>query len=317
MRKWWLLVILCSFSWLTYAQNDIFFGHYMFNPVHFNPAWGGSQSTGFVAAQHRTQWLGYGTTFDGNGGAPSSQQLTAIVPVRNFFFSSAGLVASNDQLGALANMQIQLPLTFSINRPKAKWTLGVAPAIFSQTMKFDLLRFNDSSDPLNSGRRETQMQPNLSAGIFYENRQEFFLGLGAINLLRPGFDFGQDSLSNKQAIHYYAHGGKKLNISANIAITPTVLVRSNLSGFTFDLGAIVTLVGKAWTGLSYRYEESVNLFLGYSMLDDRLKAGYSFDYVIQNRAAKAGTSHELFLRYDLPELVFGGKKVVKTPRFSF
>ncbi|REE00493.1 PorP/SprF family type IX secretion system membrane protein [Marinoscillum furvescens] len=317
MRKWWLLILMSSLSWQTFAQNDIFFGHYMFNPTHFNPAWAGSESTGFVAAQHRTQWLGYGTTFDGNGGAPSSQQLTAVVPIRNFFVSSVGLVASNDQLGALNNVQVQLPVSYTIERPKSTWILGLAPAIYSQTLRFDQLRFNDASDPLNIGSRETQIQPNLSAGAFYENKNDFFVGVGATNLLRPGFDFGQDSLTNKQAIHYYAHAGKSFSLSDEIGLTPTVLARTNLGSYTFDIGAIVTLKGKAWTGISYRYEESIILFLGYSLLDNRLRAGYSFDYVIQNRTAKAATSHELFLRYDLPELVFGGKKVVKTPRFSF
>ena len=55
---------------------------------------------------------------------------------------------------------------------------------------------------------------------------------------------------------------------------------------------------------------------GYSLMDkNRLKLGFALDLVIQENQAKKATSQEVFVRYDLLDLVFGGKKKIKTPRF--
>ena len=58
------------------------------------------------------------------------------------------------------------------------------------------------------------------------------------------------------------------------------------------------------------------VLLGLNLLkDNSLRAGYSFDYVIQNRDAKQATSHEIMVSYALPVGVYGEKKIIRTPRF--
>ncbi|MFY0607935.1 MAG: type IX secretion system membrane protein PorP/SprF [Cyclobacteriaceae bacterium] len=314
-----LLTIFCCvfIANLAYAQNSFFFGHYMFNPTNLNPSWSGAENTGYVAFQHRSQWAGYATSFDGSGGAPNSQMLTLGVPVRNLPISSLGLNVVTETLGALTNFQALLPITYSRQLAKGNLHIGIAPGVFSQTQNFNLFRANDPNDDLIQGGREVQTKFNMSAGVLFQSKKNWFLGLGAVNLMQPGFDFGK-SIENKQKISYSLIGGYTLSISEVLEIGPTILIRTNTVSSTFDLGGIMTLNQKMWVGLSYRKSESAIIYLGYKLLqDNRLSVGYSFDYVIQNRDAKAATSHELFLRYDLPDLVLGGRKRVVTPRFSF
>lgn len=318
MKKWGLLGLLAVCAIGAKTQNNYLFSHYMFNPAYFNPGWIGSERQAYAAFQHRSQWLGYETSFDGPGGSPSTQLLTAMAPFQNFLISSVGITISNDNLGPVANLQVQLPVAYSMEFRNGTLSLGLAPGIFSQTLKFDEFRFNDPTDPLNHGSREVQTKPDLSAGVFYQARNSLFVGVGAANILRPGFDFGIDSLENFQKTSFALHGGYTLHVNDNLDLSPTVLVRSDLAGYTFDVGAIATFNKKMWAGFSYRMEEAVIFYLGYSLLpDNKLKVGYAFDYVINGQRGKAATSHEIFIRYDLPDLVFGGKKAVKTPRFSF
>ncbi len=312
-----LTIIFCIFLInVCLAQNSFFFGHYMFNPTNLNPAWSGKEASGYVAFQHRSQWAGYTTSFDGSGGAPNTQMITVGVPVRNFPISSVGLNVVNDNLGAQSNFHAQIPLTFTKKLSNGALHLGIAPGVFSQTQNFNVLRPNEP-DPLIQGGRETQTKVNLSSGLIFNSNNNWYIGLGVINMLEPGFDFGS-AIQNTQEISYSLVGGYNIQLSDIIELSPTVLVRTNTVSTTFDLGGILTLNNKMWAGLSYRKSESAIVYLGYKLLsDNRLKVGYSFDYVIQNREAKAGTSHELYLRYDLPDLVFGGRKKVVTPRFSF
>jgi hypothetical protein len=71
-----------------------------------------------------------------------------------------------------------------------------------------------------------------------------------------------------------------------------------------------------WGGLSFRTSEAAVLLLGYSFLKDKsLKLGYALDYVIKDQNAKAATSHELMISYELPVNPGSGKKVIRTPRY--
>ncbi len=321
LKKWLCIVFLFSLSGSALAQNGFFFSHYMFNPSYFNPAWVGTERQAFAAFQYRNQWLGYSSSFDGEGGAPSTQLLTFNVPV-NGVISGLGVNLSNDNLGPLNNVMGQ----FSVS---AKWELnigtvsfGLMPSFFSQTQKFDELRFNDPEDPLNIGTRQTQINPDLGAGIFFQTNKNIYIGISALNLLEPSFNFGINidtvDFGNKFKRNYTGLIGTAINLNPDLTIRPSVLVRSDLVGVTFDLSAVAIFKERMWGGLSYRRSESAILLLGYSLLEDNvLKLGYSFDYVIQEQDAKQPTSHEIFIRYDIPDLIFGGKKIVKTPRFSF
>ncbi len=318
MKRIVISIMILTGVFSAQAQNTPFFGHYMFNPTYFNPAWGSNESQAFVAFQHKTQWLGYNTSFDGSGGAPSTQMLTSVVPIKNFPLSSVGLNVVNDNLGPLTNMQLSLPLTYSLSMRSGSLGVGVSPMLFSQTMRFDELRFNDPSDPLNRGGRQSQIMFNLNAGLIYKGNNGLFVGAAVQNITEPGFDFGQTELENKVEMTYAVHAGHRFVVNSQLSISPTVLVRTNLSTYTYDVGAIVSIGERIWTGLSYRRQESSILYLGYSLLQNKeLKVGYSFDYVFVGQEAKAVTSHEIFVRYDLPDLIFGGRKKVKTPRFSF
>lgn len=319
MKRFVISIMILSGVFSASAQNTPFFGHYMFNPTYFNPAWGSNESQAFVAFQHKTQWLGYNTTFDGSGGAPSTQMLTSVVPIKNFPLSSLGLNIVNDNLGPLTNMQVSLPLTYSLSLRSGTLGIGVAPMLFSQSVNSDLYRPNEPNDPsIPQGGRQTQIGFNLNAGLLYRADNGLFVGAAIQNITEPGFDFGLIDLENRVEMTYAFHAGQRFTVNSQLSISPTVLVRTNLSTYTYDVGAIVTIGERIWTGLSYRRQESSILYLGYSLLQNKeLKVGYSFDYVFVGQEAKAVTSHEIFVRYDLPDLIFGGRKKVKTPRFSF
>lgn len=316
MRKLFLLLLFLVCSLVGWSQNGLFFGHYVFNQSLFNPSSTALSAQGAIIFQHRSQWLGYSSSFDASGGAPTSQMITAIAPIRNFFLSSTGLIVSNDKVGPQSSIQISVPLTYSRIISSGAIHFGIAPGLYSLAQNFNELRPNEP-DPLLQGGREVQTKANLAAGLTYSSNNNWYVGIGAINILEPTFSFGR-SIENQQPITFSLNSGYEWDLSETIRLNPSVLIRSNGKGVTFDLGSILTLNDKIWTGLSYRKSESIILFLGYGLLqDNKLKVGYSFDYVVQNRNAKASTSHELYVKYDLPNFVIGGKKRVKTPRYSF
>lgn len=310
-------VLLSTFAM---AQNDPLLSHYMINPLVNHPGWAAEFTESHASVQVRSQWTGYNPSFDANGGAPNTQFINVLFTSEGPV-SGLGVVAVNDNLGPLNNLYVDFPVARKIKVGFGSVSIGVSPGLISQTQKFNELRFNDPSDPFNIGTRETQVGFNLGAGVVYTTRKNTFISLSASNLLEPGFDYGfADSLRFDNSLNrsFTLLAGTELNLNRNIRITPNVQIRSDLNTFTFDIGGLLKYKERGWAGLSYRWEEAVTLLFGYSFLEgNKLRVGYAFDYVINEREAKQATSQEIFVRYALPNLVFGGRKQVKTPRFTY
>ena len=312
-----LTFILLMVASLLFGQIDIAFSHYMLNAPLNNPSFVGGDGGTMINFQVRNQWTGYSTSFDGSGGAPNSQVASISIPVIGSI-SGIGLAMVNDNLGPVNNIYVNAPLSYSMSVSSGTLRLGVMPGIFSQTQKFDELRFVNPEDPLNLGTRQTQVKLNLGVGAHYQFQNNMFVGLSATNLLSPSFDFGIDSLTNLTGVNYALIGGYRTEIINGLTVYPTVNVRTNLNTFSFDIGSLVYFSDKAYLCSSYRFQEAMAFLLGYSILpENTLHIGYALDYVINESEAKQPTSQEILLRYYLPDLIIGGRKQVKTPRFTY
>lgn len=316
------LSFLLTISSLATAQQDVQFSQYMLNSTFFNAAFAGHDGTTHVSALHRSQWLGYSSSFDDDGGAPSSQLISFSTPF-NLKSLPLGLGVNiiNDRLGLVSNFQMQFSLAYHKQLRRGRLSIGLQPSIISQSIDFSKFRFNDATDPLNTNERVSQVSPDLGVGLVYSTKV-YYLGIGANHLLAPSFNFGlseaASQLENKLETTLNISGGYNYQLTYNLVLTPSALVKTDLGTYSFDLSAIATYDDKIWGGVSYRDGEAVILLMGYSFLEDNImRVGYAFDYVIDSQSGKSPTSHEIFIRYNLPSISTGGRKIVRTPRFRF
>lgn len=316
-KSFLLIAVLLAVFGKVFGQQDAHFSHYMFNQALYNPAWLTQEQSGYISALHRTQWAGYATSFDGSGGAPTTQQFNFGMPLPASS-GAVGVTALHDQLGPLTNVHLQLMAAYSRNLNKGRLSIGIRPTMIMQTIDFNQYRFVNPDDPFNKGGKESQFRPDIGVGAMYAN-PNFYLGLGVNHLISPSFDFGVDQIQNRLERSASLMAGYTFKPTYNLEVAPSILVRSTFKTVTFDVSAIATYQNKLWGGLGFRESEAMIVLLGYSFLQDGiLKAGYSFDYVVESREAKQATSHEVFLRYKLGALTGGGgKKIIRTPRFRF
>ncbi len=305
-----LLSVLLFVSFNGYAQQDPFFSHFALNPLQYNAGWIGAETSGYVTLQHRSQWLGYP-----QGNAPTTQHLSFGLPFTGKL-SGFGLNIVNDSQGPFKRFEAEIGLAYAKKLRKGSFSIGIMPGVISQSINDDLIAVQPD-DPFIPSNGVSELKPNLDVGLVYTSDNGYHVGLGINNVIAPSFNFGTNG-NNVLERSYTLSGGINYQVNKNVKIVPTALVRTDLQTYTLDVGALVYLKEKMWGGVTYRLEESANLLLGYSFLkDNTLKFGYSFEYVIQNRQAKQATSHEIFVRYNLPNLLIGGKKPIRTPRFSF
>lgn len=313
MRRGFISFILLVSGFVTFGQQDPQFSQYMLNEIYYNPAYAGIPGSAEFSAMHRTQWLGYESTFDGAGN-PQTQLISANFPIFKIN-SGAAFYAINDRLGALNNLEIQGSYAYHLAFKNSKLSFGVRAGVISQSIDFDQYRWVDPDDPLRQSGKETQIQPDLSAGIYYR-AQKYYLGLSASHLIHSEFNFGNDSLANALVTHLYFIAGYDYEINYDFVLRPSVLVKSDLTTYSFDISLLAYFREKLWFGLSFRQSDAMIAMIGYSFLkDNSLRLGYSFDYIINAQEAKSPTSHELLLSYTLPVLSGGEKRIIRTPRF--
>jgi type IX secretion system PorP/SprF family membrane protein len=298
----------------VHAQQDPQFSQYMFNNLWLTPGYAGVDGVTQITAFHRSQWLGYQSSF-GDGGAPTTQMVSFNTPIYKLR-SGFGTLIMNDQLGAQNNQQIQISYAYHLGIKESKLSFGFQLGAYSQTLDFDVYRALQPDDPLLGDQRgkTSQVRPDLSAGVFYRS-EKYYAGVGINHLIRSEFDFGVSQRSalqnqiNVTAGYYY-------EVNFDLKLNPTLLVKTDLKQYSFDLGVIATLKDQMWGGISYRQGGDAILLLGYSFMKDKsLKLGYALDYILKDQKAKAATSHELMLSYQLPVNPGSGKKVVRTPRY--
>lgn len=321
MRRSIFIALIITASVKLMAQQDPHFSQYMFNKSYWSPALTAADDKGSISLLSRAQWLGYEPTFEQDGGAPSTQFLNFSTPVTlKKIPLGVGVNLVYDKLGVLNNLEAQVSIAYHKNLNRGTLSFGIRPGLINRTLDFSKLRFVDPSDPKNIQRKESQAVVDLAFGVGYST-ENYVLAAGVNHLLRPKMDYGLDGAgdsNNKMSMIYNLYGEYIYRLTYNIDLTPSILVTSDINAFSLDLSVIATYNEKLWGGLSYRNNEAMTLLMGYSFLSDKqLKAGYSFDYVIKEQTAKEPTSHEIFIRYDLPSISTGAKKIIRTPRFRY
>ena len=285
----------------------------MFNNLYLTPAFAGVDGVTRFSAIHRSQWLGYQSSF-GDGGAPTTTMVSFNTPIYKLR-SGAGVYILNDKLGPQNNLEAQVSYAYHLGIKENKLSFGVKVGLYSQTINGKYYRYIQEGDPLIVEGKESQVRPDVGLGIFYRT-EKYYVGVGFNHLLRSEFDFGADSVRGALENHINLTGGYFYEVSFDLKVQFSTNVRSDLNKTQFDLAAIAYIKDTMWGGLAFRQSEAASLLLGYSLLKDKsLKLGTAVDFIVKDQAAKENFSLEVMLSYDLPVNPGSGKKVVRTPRY--
>ncbi|NJM93732.1 MAG: type IX secretion system membrane protein PorP/SprF [Cytophagales bacterium] len=301
-----LALVLASFLGAQ-AQQDPLFAHYMFNPMHFNPAYAGVEGYTKITALHRSQWLGAGYGLQ-------TQYLGLNTPIFNLR-SGAGFFLVNDNNVHRNNIMANATYAYHLAVDKSKLSFGLKAGIYSTSINFRDIRVNDTEDEYLLDGQEVYSKFDLGLGAFWQS-EKYFLGLSVDHLANSNFSIASDPLRANLRPNLYFLGGYIYEVNYNLWLRPSVLFRSDFSSFSFDASTIATYNEKLWGGASYRWQDAITLLMGYNLTKEHnLSLGFAFDIVVSNADAKAATSMEFMLSYLLPVDFGSTKKIIRTPRF--
>jgi type IX secretion system PorP/SprF family membrane protein len=285
-------VVLISWGSRVAAQQDPMFSQYMFNTLSINPAYAGSADRLSVVGIHRSQWV----KFDG---APITQTVTGHAPLPFESISVGGSVI-NDQHGPVKQTSVFADVSYRIFFDKSKLAFGLKAG--GNLYSANLLDLNplQADDQAFQANISSRFLPNFGFGVMWYSERGF-IGASTPRLLQNRLLESElpDFRDNEERIHGFLTAGYVWDISHYVKFKPTVLLKAvNGAPPGFDVTANFLLYDKLWVGGMYRWSDSFGLLLQYE-INNKLKFGYAYDYIISDIGRYTSGSHELMIGYDL------------------
>lgn len=311
-----LLLLLVWMSFPAFAQRDAQFSLFSLNQLYLNPAAAGAGGVTRFQLMHRTQYAGYqGSNARDDGGALSTQLFSFSMPIKNF---GIGFYGVNDRTGPMSYQDFKVSASYHVPMMGGNLQFGASAGLFRQSLDYGKLDPREEDDPLIQASNISQMNPDIAAGVRFEN-ETFYLGASLNHLLQPKYTLGSDQATNPLKRTVYVNGGVNMELGYLLDLQPIVLVKTDLSSVSVEGGATLTYNKRFWVGGTYRQQDAFAILMGgvYLLSDQSLRLSGAYDLVIGGKKAKSPSSFEVLLSYDLPSPKFGKKTIVRTPRFRF
>ncbi len=291
------------------AQQDILVSQYMFNHLLLNPAYAGSKDYMMSTLLYRKQWV----NFDG---APETQvgSIHGPVGLTNFGW---GVLLSHDHIGVTDRTDAYLNGAYHL-RVGSRLRLGVGLRAGGGYYSYNNsdLKYWDSGDPVFASDNATRFLPNVGAGAYlYSNK--FYCGLSVPTIISYdptkslSVDLTTAEVVPHQVRHYFATAGVALELSPDVVMKPSVLVKYvDHAPVEADFNLNFLLANFLWVGGSYRTGDSFVAITEFQ-LTRKLRIGYSYDFTFTDIKNYSAGSHEFMLGYDFGYDIMK----VKTPRY--
>lgn len=298
MRRIFTPLLLAVVS-LVYGQQRPMQSLYMFDPLLINPAYAGNHVQLSATSIYRNQWVNF-------PGAPKTFTAT----VHSGFKGSragVGIIAGRDVIGI--HGENSLYVAYSYKLPLSKYnnstlSFGLQGGFNDFKSDFTKLIIRDPNDPYETVVNRT-FTWNFGAGIYYRSDKGYFGISVPYGLNNKVVDFENLDSEGVRRRYYYFTGGLVKNVSPNVKLLPSALVRlQEKAPFSFDLNLVTVFYNVVGLGVSYRNGGKWNAFdadafvgLFELQINENFHVGYAYDYTLSAIGDYSNGSHEIMINY--------------------
>jgi type IX secretion system PorP/SprF family membrane protein len=297
-----LLILTCLAAGSnTYAQTDISMATHWNNRANYNPAFIARTDYLYLFIDNRHQWIGV-------NGAPvvfNAQVSEYFHSIRSAF----GVSFVRDKIGVTQAYNPMLTYAFRV-ASKGKWALsmGLSAGIFMRNINGSLFEAETINDPSLFNYYSRTNQPDINAGIEFQNRH-FIYGLSSTHLL----SLSKSDTLFLNANHRYGYAIyknddlKSFSYSAGLQVVNRYNLTILEGNFSFRLKhQAKSIKGPLLKGpqemldlgLTFRSSRQMTFLCGL-MISPYLRLGYAYDQSILSKYYRYGT-HEVMLEYRIP-----------------
>ncbi|MFL9483865.1 type IX secretion system membrane protein PorP/SprF [Chitinophagaceae bacterium LWZ2-11] len=311
------------------AQQDIQFSQYVFNGLSVNPAYAGYKEDLYLNASYRQQWVGF-------PGAPQTGavSLDGLVRDKDNRFGVGGQVTW-DKLGPQQTLAAFGYYSYRIRLDKAdtkRLCLGIGLGLDQYSVDGNALQYVDANDPNVPVGKVSSLAPDARFGVYYYT-PTFYAGASLMDLFslyadnKVYFSNGILFSSIKKSAHMYLTAGTLINLSDEVKLKPSFMLKEDFHGPTnLDLNLFALLGERLWVGASYRtavkiwnkdnLQPDLQQTAAVSALielyaTENLRIGYSYDFTTSGIANYQAGTHEISIG-----ILFPNKKDrIRSPRY--
>ena len=289
-------------GFVSTAQQDAQYTHYMYNTINVNPAYAGSRGVLSIFGLHRTQWVGL-------DGAPVTNAASVNFPIDNTNLG-VGVSFVNDRIGPTDEYLASIDLSYTIRTSESyKLSFGVKGS--ANIFELDKTKLNpeDQNDPTLQNLRNN-FSPNIGAGVYLHSDKLYF-GVSVPNFFETKRYDDNSFAVNKERMNYYIIGGYVFDLSSSLKFKPAFLSKI-IEGapLQLDVSGNFLIYDKLTLGAAWRWDAAVSFMAGFQITDG-LYIGYGYDLETTKLRRYNSGSHEIFLRFEL----FKKQEQVVSPRF--
>ena len=294
-----------------YAQPEIQFNQLIFNQALINPGFAGTSSDGLfnIIALNRNQTAGF-------KGAPVTTGINIHGPLDlGSVKSGVSLSLFYDKEGFISTPAFNLGYAYRFNVLKGTAGIGLSLGMLFTSLDPEDWRFPEGSndDPAIPNQKSSKTSFDAGLGVYYSDNQ-WSVGISCMHLTSPSITNTESS--SKLKPNFYLSAGYKFGLpnNENIELSPSVLVSTDFATALYALNAQVMFKKKFWTGITYRYKNSVGAMIGVNLFST-LKVGYSYDYLTSSLSKFSNGCHEIMLSYSFALIKSKGKQKYKSIRY--
>lgn len=305
-----LLLIIASEP--AKSQNELMLTQHWAIPTFYNPANTGNTDFLRIRAGARLQWIGIENaprSFFGAADSPFEIGGKRI---------GVGVAAMQESLGLFSNLNIGLQVSYKFKLGKGVLSVGVQPAYFNSKFKGSEVVLPDNDDYHQGSDSSIPTQDltgnhfDLSAGVSYSHRY-FTVGVSCMHIMNPTVNLNLQGSSTNETQQYQTELPRQIYLVADgniplkntlFQLQPSLLLTTDLSGFTGELGMRTTYNKFITFGVAYRWQDAIGVTLGAEYKNFFL--GYAYEYPLSGINKASSGSHELVAGYSL-KLDFSGK----------
>ncbi|MDO6388898.1 type IX secretion system membrane protein PorP/SprF [Pontibacter sp. BT731] len=303
------------------AQQKPQYSQYTLNNYLLNPAIAGIEDYADVKIGTRQQWSGL-------EGAPVSYYATIHAPLmkeptpvtaaqRN---SSPAKEATTKKptsyrrirphhgLGAMAMTTATGPLkrssfnvSYAYHQPLSRTlrvAAGVAPGLIQYNLDPSAVRVINPNDKAINDGRINEMKFDLNMGLWLYS-YNYYIGIAGAQLVpskREHLTTGTATdNSGRLQKHYFLTGGYRLDVSPDLALIPSVMVKmAQPSPVSVDATLKAMYSDRIWAAASYRHNESLAVMAGVN-ISYLMDLSYSYDASVSPLGSSNSGSHEVVL----------------------
>jgi len=287
------------FSCQAFGQQDPQYSQYMHSRLVTNPGYAGNNDAICGTLVYRNQWTGFGDE-------PKTALFSFDMPVKALKGGVGLNVTAQDQLGFEKNLYANLAYAYRMDLGAGKLGIGIGLGYVQKGIDGTKFVYYDQGD----GNIPTG---NVSGGTFdlalggYYQDDNLYVGLSSLHLIEGEIKY--DNVVTKLSRHYYLTAGYNYELTPDLMLKPSFLVKSDAATQQFDINCNVMYKNRFWGGLGYRLQDAIVIMAGIEIIPN-LKFGYSYDMTTSDIKTYSSGTHEIVLGYCF-------KPVPKPPKRQF